>query len=1055
MRWLFGAKPTTPTGPATGLRVQSSVEGSPIPILLGGQQRLSGNILWYGDFSSVAVQSSSSGGKGGVGGGSGKGSQGTGTYNYFASFIMGLCEGPVASLVTLWNNKSVIDLANIPAGSIGADVVFFDGAYDQAAWGYMTTRHATEALAYRGIAYICAPSMALGDSQELPQLSAEVLSTNANAVAGLPDAEPWSCMLAFLTSDKFGVGYPSAKLSANTLYSNYCRALGLVVSPLVGASMSGQQMLVDLLKATNSEAFLDGTLLTIAPYGDQAVTGNGYTYTPDTEPEFDFTMDEFLPNQGGLGIGNGNSPVAISRKPQSQILNAVKVEYLDRTNQYNPAVIERRNEGTILLYGRYRPTDARAFHFFCDANAASMSAALQLVREQIPRTFQWTAGRRFIRLNPMDIVTLTEDAQQLSRQPVRIKEIQENQDRTLTFTAEDFPGTASAPRYGKQAPTGHIANYNVAPGDLNAPIFFEPTDELGGGCTIWAALSGVDTSAWGGCDVYASYDGDTYQFIGTQLGPARMGVLTTALPSIAENPTGQTIDTTNTLAVDLSESGAALSSGTQQDATSLNTACYVDGEILAYQAAALTATSKYNLSYLVRGTYATEDAMGSAHAIGSAFARLDQGIFKVPFDQSRIGATIYLKFAGFNIWGGGRQTLDEVPAHTYVIQGTALASPLPPVTNLRTVFVDGCTNLAWDEVADFRTVRYEIRLGPTADSALALGTVAHPPFVIPGNGTYWVAAISEPVAGLTVYSSAWVDVVVTGAALVNNVVVSWDEKTTGWTGTFGGGAGVDGTAIRTGAGDILTLADFLNTASILDYGGQVNGSYTIPTAHIVNVGYVAPCLISVKYQPTGVPVGQDILSTPDVLGMPDFLGAASTRFINVRPQIQVAQTANSDLYTSGDLYGEPDLYAGAVAWGDWQDFTPGVYLGQFFNFRLLLETVDPNTICYDLEFSFTVDVPDRIDSNGIVSASLTSLTNLLLGTGGTTITFVANTGTTAEPFNGGPGGTTAPNIQVTIRDAVAGDDVVLSSVSLSGCTIQVKNGGSGVARHVDVRPQGY
>ena len=70
--------------------------------------------------------------------------------------------------------------------------------------------------------------------------------------------------------------------------------------------------------------------------------------------------------------------------------------------------------------------------------------------------------------------------------------------------------------------------------------------------------------------------------------------------------------------------------------------------------------------------------------------------------------------------------------------------------------------------------------------------------------------------------------------------------------------------------------------------------------------------------------------------------------------------------------------------------------------------------------------------------------------GGTTLTF-------SSPFNGGPGGASGanPNIQVSILGATPGDDVLITGVSLSGVTIQVKNGGVGVARTVNVAVQGY
>jgi hypothetical protein len=48
-----------------------------------------------------------------------------------------------------------------------------------------------------------------------------------------------------------------------------------------------------------------------------------------------------------------------------------------------------------------------------------------------------------------------------------------------------------------------------------------------------------------------------------------------------------------------------------------------------------------------------------------------------------------------------------------------------------------------------------------------------------------------------------------------------------------------------------------------------------------------------------------------------------------------------------------------------------------------------------------------------------------------------------------------PHVQVTILNASGGDTVIISGLSLSGCTIQVKNGGVGAARSVNVLVQGY
>src|SRR6202035_1546959 len=154
------------------------------------------------------------------------------------------------------------------------------------------------------------------------------------------------------------------------------------------------------------------------------------SFVPNLTPIYDFTIDDFLPNQSSVGSGasDANSPFTVVRKPRDQMLNSIKVEYLDRNNNYNPVVVEIKDEASIIAYGRERPGDIKQLHFFCLAGAAQQSATLQLIRQQIPRTFQWTVGRHFMLiLALMALTTVTDPGQGLARQGVRIIEIQENQ----------------------------------------------------------------------------------------------------------------------------------------------------------------------------------------------------------------------------------------------------------------------------------------------------------------------------------------------------------------------------------------------------------------------------------------------------------------------------------------------------------------------------------------------------------------------------------------------------------------------------------------------------
>ncbi|MCG3024261.1 hypothetical protein, partial [Escherichia coli] len=81
-----------------------------------------------------------------------------------------------------------------------------------------------------------------------------------------------------------------------------------------------------------------------------------------------------------------------------------------------------------------------------------------------------------------------------------------------------------------------------------------------------------------------------------------------------------------------------------------------------------------------------------------------------------------------------------------------------------------------------RLAGYEVRIGPTWQSAVVVGTTPLEDIVAVGDGTYWVATRYVPPSGSPVYSAA-VSIVIAGAALVRNVLVTRDEAPT-WPGVL-------------------------------------------------------------------------------------------------------------------------------------------------------------------------------------------------------------------------------------------------------------------------------
>lgn len=781
---LFGGKPPAainnpPPSPLSSVRVQSSVQGKPRGIGYGAT-RISANLIWYGNFASAPVYSASaSGGGGGKGsmfgtGGSASAPQLTITgYTYSAAILLALGEGPVATpILACWNSKSLVDPEFLGLG-------LFVGSYAQTAWSYITTTNPTQALAYRGTAYM-GSNMPLGTSTELPNVSVEILFAINSAYSGTLDADPKDIVYDFLTNAYYGIGFPASRIATNTAYSQYCIASELVMSPYVNDQRPGSDYLKQWCEATNSEFVWSSGALSIVPYGDQDITAHGQTYTAPVSPQYDLTDSDFI-------VTSDPVVVKCERRRVEDACNAIKIEYLGTTDIYtafNPAIVEVKDDAAIQVYG-LKARSVAEHHEFTQLAAAQLSASLLLGREQIRNTYQFTVSAKYILLDPMDLITITDAGLGLSRQFVRIKEITENDDYSLTMLCEEYlSGTGNAPVHGDEANAGVSQNYNEDPGNVDTPFVFEPTDSLsGGGVQVWGAVTGLDLTVWGGCEVWWSLDGATYALVpGTVFGPSRMGTLATAIGAVTASASGVTIDTGNTMEVDLSISQGTLSSGTADDLNQFTTLVYVDSEFMAYENSTPVSTYVFDLNPLARGGYGSTIA---AHSIGARFVRVDNGVFRAGLTADKIGQTLYFKFLSFNRYGGGKQALADVGAYSYVVVGPGVTSPLPDVDSFTSVYSSNVTQLSWNEILDARSpILYEIRKGTDWDTGVILGRYAHPPVPTVGDGIYHIKALYVTADGVEIYSLDAVDLSITGSVLPLNTKAQYDEIATMATGTF-------------------------------------------------------------------------------------------------------------------------------------------------------------------------------------------------------------------------------------------------------------------------------
>jgi len=174
------------------LSVQTSTYGAVIPRGYGTYP-VAGNVFWLENNALKEVATTTSTRSGGKGGG--KKSSTQTTYSYYATFAVGLCEGPIAGVRRIWIGGALIydasanDVSSLAASNaaaagftihLGTDTQLAD-ARMQATLGVANTP------AYRGLAYIVFNDLALaryGNSLAGAQVKVEVVS--ASSIATTP-----------------------------------------------------------------------------------------------------------------------------------------------------------------------------------------------------------------------------------------------------------------------------------------------------------------------------------------------------------------------------------------------------------------------------------------------------------------------------------------------------------------------------------------------------------------------------------------------------------------------------------------------------------------------------------------------------------------------------------------------------------------------------------------------------------------------------------------------------------------------------------------------------
>lgn len=1055
-----------------GLQISTSTYGLPIPIVWG-QNRIHGNLLWYGNFASHAVSS---------GGGKGGGGSTPSSYTYTAAGLVGLCEGGISGIpgiAQVWNSKNATTLSAL-------GITFNNGVYPQTPWGYLTTNFPAQAIGYPGIANVCSSNFQLSSSAQMPNILYEVQGLNRHGSTGqtgraftvsgstassaahgfvlnqvvrasttgtlpaplvantdyyvvnptantfqlaatpyqpqatsgnpaiiaftsggsgtqtatpfIQGANPADVITDFIGNTTYGVNsygqssqIPLSGLSGGAAsFSNYCIANGIFISPALTQQVQASEFIKQVCDITNSAPVWSQGFLTIVPYGDTAVTGNGVTFTPNTTVQYEFTDDDFLDS-------GGNDPIVVTRSNPADAFNQVQVGFPDRTNQYNPNIAHAQDQANIDLYG-LRPMPVIQHDYITDAQVASNVAQVKLQRVlYIRNQYAFKLGWKYARLEPMDLVSLTDSALGFNGLVVRVTQVEEDSDEQLSIIAEDYlVNNATVEAKAPPLLGGSVAMMNADPGLSNTPVIFDAPGILTtSGFELWMASSGG--SEWGGAQVWVSTDNTTYVLAGNMAGPSRYGALSASLPA------GSDPDTTDTISVDLSISNGILSSGSSSDADNHSTLALIDDagnqELIAYSTATLTGANRYNLTtYTRRGVYGTNNA---AHAAGAPFVRLDDGVFKYAYDPAWVGKTIYIKLLPFNAYGASQYTLAMVEATAYAIQGS-ISRP-SNVTGFAASQNGNVVVFQWSASPDpiGYVAGFEFRYAPYGSSAWASaipitkvtkGTQITTAKVPPGNWTLMACAVD--VSGNYSVMPATCNLAVTNSNLV--ISPSGVDEAPDWTGTLTN-------MVRHWAGiiypDSQTLA--CNTGNM---SGMAN-ALTLFNQFCYNP-YPA-CSYQGKVIDSGFASNDRAWGSVGGFVPPNGIGS-------VDPQT-LLQTSND-----------------SIAWSGYGAWTIGTANARYYQMEFTIDTTDG-------------DVPAINSFMPTVDAILQTLTgsNVAIAPGGAAITFAAS-----QVFH---------NVPVVTASAIGSTALfaVINSVTATGCTIHVfNNSGSDVGGTVNWQASG-
>jgi len=605
-------------GKVSDRTVSGSAYGAGLPIIWG-RWRLGGNVVWADKDSSGnhLFEFSEGGGKGG----------GPRSYRYEATVAALFCTGEIVfpdgtsvhrqpDLKKLWGDDQLVYEAGQPSRYvIGSSLHYYDGAKSQGPSSVIIAKDglpSSEVCAYRGRAYAVMQDIGLdGWGNRVPS---------------------WS---AILETEPVVLG---------DLFSDLCRLKGLssgqidgslATMPIKGACLMDGDDPLDLISAIAQHFACDMVevdgVLSLIPRGGSVTL---------TVPEIEL----------GTSVNNDQRPKLTRKRPSRRDLpSRVEVRFLDVE-----ADLQQATQSDFRPEGSHQNTVQIDVPLALTADDAAQRAAREMDQAwEEADELEVVLPLRRIGLSPSDVVRIP-TVRGLER--CRITKVHADPIGEVRVTAVVESADAFT-----QSTGGAAGGQVLTPPSVPVPTSFlvwsgrEIQDSDQGVAGFYVAGSGG--AGWQGGTIFWSPDSGATWIVGGSV--TQRSAFGEALSSLSNSgAAADTFDTTNTVQVDVTDSGQALSSASDTEVLAGKNYAVLGSEILGVGIASVSSPGIYTLSRLRRGERATP--MGG-HSTGERFVLLGSGVVRVPLPEAQIGGTVQVKVVSPG------QVLSDVTAQSITI----------------------------------------------------------------------------------------------------------------------------------------------------------------------------------------------------------------------------------------------------------------------------------------------------------------------------------------------------------------------------------------------------